>query len=132
MSCSRKTEMPIQHGPHIFNSRDSAVDFRCAKDRPSPARQGMLVAERQVVALPSDCEGSNAMSYYRLYFMDRASGHIVRFAEFHAPTDGAATALARENEGYKPLELWCRHRKVIRLEPISATARLRAAELSGV
>lgn len=58
------------------------------------------------------------MVYYRLYFMNRNNGHILRFAEFEAPDDDAAIALATEHEGNMPLELWCRHRKVARLEAI--------------
>ena len=53
---------------------------------------------------------------YRLYFMNPASGHILRFAEFEAPGDEAAIERAARSEGKDPLELWCRHRKVARLE----------------
>ena len=63
------------------------------------------------------------MSYYRLYFLHRFSGHIVRFAEFEAPDDGAALALAAEHEGDQPLELWCEHRKVKRFEEVGDRRR---------
>lgn len=56
------------------------------------------------------------MLYYRLYFLHPHSGHIIRFAEFDAPDDEAAIALAAEQEGDQPLELWCRQRKVKRFE----------------
>jgi hypothetical protein len=55
--------------------------------------------------------------YYRLYFIHPGNGRILRFAEFEAPDDAAAVALAAEHEGGQPLELWCRHRKVKRFEP---------------
>jgi hypothetical protein len=64
------------------------------------------------------------MLYYRLYFMDRASGHILRFAEFEAPADEAAIGLAMEHEGPNPLELWCLHRKVRHFEPKRASRGL--------
>lgn len=57
------------------------------------------------------------MLYFRLYFMSLRSGHIERFAEFEAPDDVAAIALASEHEGEQPLELWCGHRKVKRFDP---------------
>ena len=63
------------------------------------------------------------MRYYRLYFMNSRNGHIERFAEFEAPTDDAAEALAAEHEGAQPLELWCLHRKVRRFDPAFLTAR---------
>jgi len=47
------------------------------------------------------------------------SGHIERFAEFEAPDDEAALALAREHVGDNPLELWCERRKVSRIDAIS-------------
>ena len=59
------------------------------------------------------------MLYYRLYFLHPRSGHILRFAEFEAPDDEAAVALAAEQEGGQPLELWCRQRKVRRFESVA-------------
>jgi hypothetical protein len=56
------------------------------------------------------------MSYYRLYFMCRASGHIERFEEIEAVDDLAAVRTAREQAGRQPLELWCQSRKVKRFE----------------
>ena len=52
------------------------------------------------------------MPYYRLYFMDRYSGHIDHFREFEAEDDRAALSAAdRLHEG-QPMELWNRHRKL--------------------
>ena len=56
------------------------------------------------------------MSYYRLYFMSRGSGHIERFEEIEAVDDVAAVRIARKQAGEQPLELWCRGRKVKRFE----------------
>ncbi len=56
------------------------------------------------------------MSFYRLYFMSRGSGHIERFEEIEAADDVEAVRIARKQAGQQPLELWCRHRKVKRFE----------------
>ena len=56
------------------------------------------------------------MAYYRLYFMNRFSGHIERFEEFDAPYDEVARDLAAQQAGDEPLELWCGSRKVHRFE----------------
>lgn len=54
------------------------------------------------------------MLYYRLYFLDRFSGHIDHVREFEAADDTAATAIAeRLREGH-PAELWNRNRKLKR------------------
>jgi len=58
------------------------------------------------------------MTYYRLYFMHPYSGHILRFAKFHAADDEAATDLASEHIGESALELWSGHRKVIHIAPV--------------
>jgi hypothetical protein len=50
--------------------------------------------------------------YYRLYFMDRFSGHIDHFREFEAEDDAAAMALAQSWSTGSPMELWNRHRKL--------------------
>ena len=52
------------------------------------------------------------MLYYRLYFMDRASGHIDHFREFEADDDAAAMAIAEASRTGQPMELWNRHRKL--------------------
>ncbi len=60
------------------------------------------------------------MAYYRLYFMNRFSGHIERFEELDASSDEAARDLAAGRVGDEPLELWCGHRKVQRFEAENA------------
>jgi hypothetical protein len=62
-------------------------------------------------------------SSYRLYFMDPDSGHIERFAEFEAPDDQSAIALAGEHIGRNPLELWCERRKVGRINAFDTGPR---------
>ena len=52
------------------------------------------------------------MLYYRLYFMDRFSGHIDHFREFEAEDDDAALALAAQWRNGAPMELWNRNRKL--------------------
>lgn len=54
------------------------------------------------------------MRYYRLYFMDRFSGHIDHFREFEAGTDDDAIVLAEQWRNGSPMELWNRHRKLRR------------------
>jgi len=52
------------------------------------------------------------MRYYRLYFMDRFSGHIDHFREFEAEDDDAAFGIAEGWREDRPMELWNRHRKL--------------------
>ena len=52
------------------------------------------------------------MRYYRLYFMDRSSGHIDHFREFEAEDDVAALAVAEGWRENRPMELWNRERKL--------------------
>ncbi len=52
------------------------------------------------------------MSYYRLYFMDRFSGHIDHFREFEAEDDSAAIAIAESWAAGQPMELWNGQRKL--------------------
>ena len=57
------------------------------------------------------------MHYYRLYFMDRFSGHIDHFREFEAEDDDGALGIA---EGWRedcPMELWNRQRKLKHWDP---------------
>lgn len=69
------------------------------------------------------------MPYYRLYFMNPKGGHIVRFEEYEAADDEEAVTRTAEHQGARPLELWCRDRKVKRIEAVGASGeRLRAAE----
>jgi hypothetical protein len=52
--------------------------------------------------------------YYRLYYMDRFSGHIDHFREFEAEGDSAAIEIASGWANGGPMELWNRHRKLKR------------------
>ena len=52
------------------------------------------------------------MRYFRLYFMDRFSGHIDHFREFEAADDEAALAVALSWQEGWPMELWNRQRKL--------------------
>jgi hypothetical protein len=53
-----------------------------------------------------------AMRYYRLYFMDRFSGHIEHFREFEADDDQSALVIADGWREDGPMELWNRERKL--------------------
>jgi len=52
--------------------------------------------------------------YYRLYYMDRYSGHIDHFREFEAEGDSAAIEIATGWANGRAMELWNRHRKLKR------------------
>lgn len=52
------------------------------------------------------------MNYYRLYFMDRESGHIVQFREFEAETDEVAIETAERWRDRDAMELWNQERKL--------------------
>jgi hypothetical protein len=52
------------------------------------------------------------MLYYRLYFIDRSSGHIDHFREFEAEDDKDAVVLAEEWATGSPMELWNRDRRL--------------------
>lgn len=54
------------------------------------------------------------MLYYRLYYMDRYSGHIDHFREFEAEDDSAAIEIADGWRNGRAMELWNRHRKLKR------------------
>ena len=61
------------------------------------------------------------MLYYRLYFMDRFSGHIDHFREFEAEDDLAAIDMAAGWASGEAMELWNRHRKLKHWdEPLAA------------
>lgn len=57
------------------------------------------------------------MLSYRLYFMDGSSAHILSARDLEAASDDAAIKVANECRTGGPMELWCRHRKVMRWEP---------------
>ena len=61
------------------------------------------------------------MLYYRLYFMDRFSGHIDHFREFEAEDDGAAIAIADRWSAGCPKELWRHNLKLKHRESASST-----------
>jgi hypothetical protein len=52
------------------------------------------------------------MMYYRLYFLDRFSGHIDHCREFEAENDEAALAIALGWREGRPMELWNLGRKL--------------------
>lgn len=54
------------------------------------------------------------MSHYRLYFMDRFSGHIDHVREFESVDDAGAITAADEWHNGGPMELWSRHHKLRR------------------
>jgi hypothetical protein len=56
------------------------------------------------------------MPYYRLYRLNRSSGHIDRVEEFDAADDVKAVAIVRERERDTAVELWQEGRKVLHLE----------------
>jgi hypothetical protein len=56
--------------------------------------------------------GVAAMMYYRLYFLDRFSGHIDHYREFEAETDEAALAISFGWREDRPMELWNLQRKL--------------------
>ena len=60
------------------------------------------------------------MLYYRLYFMDRFSGHIDHFREFEAEGDVEAIALAEGWSNGAPMELWNRERRLKRWDSSSS------------
>ena len=58
------------------------------------------------------------MRYYRLYFINRYSGHIDHFREFEAEDDAAALAVSEGWREDRPMELWNQERKLRRWEPV--------------
>ena len=52
------------------------------------------------------------MRYYRLYFMNRFSGHIDQFREFEAEDDDCAISIAEGWRADCPMELWIHQRKL--------------------
>jgi len=56
------------------------------------------------------------MSGYRLYFMDRFSGHIEHRREFVANDDASAIAIASGWSTGQPMELWLDSHKLKRWE----------------
>lgn len=56
------------------------------------------------------------MADYRLYFMDRYSGHIEHRREFLAEDDAEAFAIALNWSTGQPMELWAGSHKLKRWE----------------
>ena len=56
------------------------------------------------------------MPDYRLYILDRDSGHIQTAETFSAADDGAAVHRVRLRGRTEPLELWCGARKLLRVD----------------
>lgn len=56
------------------------------------------------------------MPYYRLYHLNRSSGHIDRVEEIDAADDVEAVAIVQDRERDAAVELWQEGRKVLRLE----------------
>jgi hypothetical protein len=54
------------------------------------------------------------MGQYRLYIMDRFSGHIDHVREFEANDDAGAIGAAEGWHDGAPMELWSRHHKLKR------------------
>ena len=71
--------------------------------------------------------GVALMAGYRLYFMDRFSGHIDNRREFLADGDAEALATAQGWHDGSPMELWVGDRKLRRWEA-EPLARLPSAE----
>jgi len=62
------------------------------------------------------------MNGYRLYYMDRFSGHIDHRRDFVAAGDTAAIKVANGWTTDQPMELWQAGRKVKRWESTAATS----------
>lgn len=75
-----------------------------------------------IVALPLEEQGRVHMPDFRLYRMNRYSGHIEGVEELHSADDVEAICLVRHRAGPEPLELWCGGRKVIRIDAIPEIA----------
>ena len=60
------------------------------------------------------------MGGYRLYFMDRFSGHIDHRRDFLADDDDAAVRIAQGWDCGQPMELWQRGHKLKRWDGNSA------------
>ena len=67
-----------------------------------------------MVRCDSPNRGVWRVPYYRLYFMDRYSGHIDHFREFEAETDDAAMDVSETWSDGRPMELWNLGRKLRR------------------
>ena len=66
------------------------------------------------------------MTGYRLYFMDRYSGHIDNRREFVADGDAEAIAIAERWHDGGPMELWSGEHKLKRWEAVPLTPLMSA------
>ena len=64
------------------------------------------------------------MPDYRLYILDRDSGHIRSAEDLHAADDAAAVHRVRLRGSAEPMELWCGGRKVSRFDGVPEAAAL--------
>ena len=71
------------------------------------------------------------MPYYRLYHLDRHTGHIERAEELFAADDVAAVHDLQQRQSDHPLELWQAGRKVVRLDAMPETVRFASALRNG-
>ena len=56
------------------------------------------------------------MPFYRLYHLDRHTGHIDRAEEIFAADDASAAHDLQQRQTDHPLELWREGRKVVRID----------------
>ena len=70
------------------------------------------------------------MGGYRLYFMDRFSGHIDHRRDFVAESDAVAARAAQKWFDGSPMELWLGSRKIKRWEAEPLTALGTSADSS--
>ena len=63
------------------------------------------------------------MPEYRLYFLDRFTGHIEGAENFHASDDPAAVHRVQQHPRTQPLELWREGKKVARFDVPPDTAQ---------
>jgi hypothetical protein len=59
---------------------------------------------------------TGSMPDYRLYLLDRFSGHITGVSDFHSADDVEAVILVNQRGDVVPTELWCGARKVARFD----------------
>ena len=72
---------------------------------------------------PSTRWGVRSVADYRLYFMERFSGHIAKVHEFEADNDLTAVGIAEGWRANGPMELWSRDRKVKRWDALPIVPR---------
>jgi hypothetical protein len=60
--------------------------------------------------------GNGTTPYYRLYLLDKFTGHIDGVEHLTSADDVGAIALATERPRGVPTELWCESRKICRID----------------